>query len=519
MASGRGQGRGGPTGRHSGGKPKGHLIPQARRSHRHRTRSGKRPRDASVVEDKRFFEDGTAVGEDVTTASSAQPTKKVVKVISAFTEMRISLPDAASIADYIRKNHDSKVFQMSKSLNMFLQAVSNRPDSLYVELINSFKSEVAILLERLYALFSIGKVTMSPSAHEFVIRCEQHGARAASWATGVSPLEGKEPSLFTPRELIKRLAAISPVARLHRQIELCHSVEDIATCAKKLQTLVSTVEDNEGGGLDYATRCQLVSKVISKARRLVTVRPATSADHRSSVEPQAEKEETDASEENAPSMSSAMERVIDLTKAEREQFQDLVHITLRVLRKVLAARPTSTVQQPTAKWVLFSKWCTAHDFIREEDSILVKELEQKWEDDLIKQATQLEAVMRLKELATGDEDALLAVVEELWQAGSGAHLFPCSADILSAIGSAANADTISDKAKQHIASRLVSTQAFHTDGSVTLPRRALRFVHAVRAKKELESLKHRQAETEVSAQKAPEKDEVELDVAPDEDSD
>ncbi|KEG06125.1 hypothetical protein DQ04_15791000, partial [Trypanosoma grayi] len=146
----------------------------------------------------------------------------------------------------------------------------------------------------MFELYSARKVSMSPAAHEFVIRCEQNGVRKAEWAAGLTPdgdattaaaaapgaTEGTSPSsvtataraapslmmLLSPRELLKKIAVIDPRGRLERMMEMSTSVVDLQTCARKLQVAVDAADANSNS-FDYATTCQLVSKLVSKARR------------------------------------------------------------------------------------------------------------------------------------------------------------------------------------------------------------------------------------------------------------
>lgn len=410
----------------------------------------------------------------------AQRPRREAKTTSAFTELRAALSDAAAIAAYIREHH-KKGLSEPKTMNTFLQAVSNRPDAVYSELTAAHKAEVAVLLERLFSLFSIGKVPMSPAAQELIIRCEQHGVRKPEWAGEVTTLEGQEPSLFTPRELLKKLSALDPLGRLQRQIELCSSVEDLCVCAKKMRAMFQRgpADGGEEQEIEYAKQCQLLSKILSKARRLVSP-PREKHTGTAPDEQQAEGDGEGAG--NEATVDAEDTGAPQLSKEDRETFCTFTALTVAILQEVLAGRPTSATQQPISKFVHFAHWCSTYDLMTDDDTAIIIGLEDQANADLLAQANQLETVMTLKALTPGDETALQLALDALWTAGKEKHYEPASVDVLSTIATAASANGISDTFKRDVAERLVRTQLALRDNGLQLPRRALRFVNAEQQK-------------------------------------
>lgn len=446
------------------------------------------------------------------------------KTVSAFTVLRTALENAASVAEYVRECHGNAktkkggFFNDAKATNMFLQAVSNQPDTLYAELFGTYKSEVNAILERLFSLFSVSRVAMTPAAHEFLIHCEQHGVRSAEWgASGIKPLEeGAAPSLLLPRDMLKRLIGIEPIPRLQRQIELGSTIADIAKCTSKLDTLQAkadapeededrmlTMEDDDaianptgvpsGADLDYAQRCQVISKIVSKARRLLTVAdkeapvsneavPAPLAGEGGAT---AAPQEGTGAEKSAQPKAKSEPALVPLTAEEREMVRtDIVHKTIEMLLRTLERRPPGSMSTPISKVLHFAEWCLANDLITQVDHDTVGSLKEKTNEDLEAQTVQLETVMKLKELGASDDEGLRAIADQLWAEGEEGRLEPNSLDVLSALAVAATPETISDDVKKVVFDRLVVTQQyFHAKGNpIHVPRRTMRFLNNVRNK-------------------------------------
>ncbi|CCW63847.1 unnamed protein product [Phytomonas sp. EM1] len=397
------------------------------------------------------------------------------------------LEDASRIAAYIQEHVSDKVFHDPKHVNRLLQALSNRPESLYEELMRDFKSEVAFLLEKLLTLYTLNsKTSMTPQAHEFIIRCEQQGVRTAAWAADLQPISGMEPSLLTPRELLKRLSTVDVVGHLQRRIELCAEVDAMSRCVKKMESLFSPPEDGSGGNqITYAIQCQLNSKLISKARRLLTTpgEPAKPETHEMEDNPTALGDP--ATEDDVKPTPGV---IIPLMSEQRDRFKDVVARALRLFQRTLDSTPSGTgTHQPILKWGRFANWCAAHDLIHAADLATVQALEERRNAEMLSQVSQLETVMKLKTLKEGPEEELRTLVDELWRNGGKKCLRPCSLDVLSCLATAASGKYVSQEVKSLIADRLVKTQAFAANpenGEATeriqLPRRALRFVNEQR---------------------------------------
>ncbi|TPP49648.1 hypothetical protein CGC20_19625 [Leishmania donovani] len=443
---------------------------------------------------------------------TAKRAKKDMKPNSNFALLRSTLGDAETIAEYIRDYHASKKFREVKSVNTFLQAVSQRPKAVYVELMSQYKDEVFTTLERLFALYALGKSPMIPPAHEFLIRCEQEGVRKSAWGEGVRTLP-----------LLKKLASLDVVGRLQRLIEMSTSVADIQVCAKKLTALITDAQDDvekdsviptpSAEKFDYAAKCQLISKLLSKARRLVEPtfapppRAAAKGASDTHVEEPAEEATVRSSEqvfggddeeglprtaaEAASSGTSATavdhaalavtQRRVPLTDDEIEGFQAAISAAFHALETVLEQRPPNVTQQPLSKFCKVLEWCKEKGLLAAADERFATLLEQQAENDIAEQANQIETVISLKSLTPGDTAALREVVDQLWEAGGTLCFSPSSMDVLSAIAVAASADDIDADVKRLIADRLVQTQR-HLADTVALPRRALRFVNGERNK-------------------------------------
>ncbi|CCW69928.1 unnamed protein product [Phytomonas sp. Hart1] len=330
---------------------------------------------------------------------------------------------------------------------------------------------------------------MTPSAHEFILRCEQQGVGAADWAADLRPMEGMEPALLSPSGILKRLGAIDPVGHLRRRIELSRDLPGMVACVQEMATLFSTrtAEGSDGGAIPYAIQCQLNCKLISKARRLLT--PPSDSTNRDPAGESADAVEVptpDVEDTNTPG------KIIPLTSEERDQFKDVVSGALALFKSTLHSVSSATgTQQPILKWCRFSSWCSAHDLIHAADLAAIQGLDERRNVEMVSQLSQLETVMKLKTLREGTEEELRALVEELWQNGEGKYLQPYSLDVLSCLATAASAEQVSQGLKSLIADRLVKTQLFFsnpengkTTERIQLPRRALRFVNEQRAKQQ-----------------------------------
>lgn len=572
----RGRGRGFSHGGHDAFRGRGRDWGDARgRGDTGGRGRGNGPREGRGFVPKKFMRHRSLSGKHgshtpLDAERKAKREKKDRKPNSNFALLRSVLGDAETIAEYIRDYHSSEKFREAKSVNTFLQAISQRPKAVYEELMSQYKNEVFTTLERLFALYALGKNPMIPPAHEFLIRCEQEGVRKSAWGEGVRTLpvraaeadaaipaegetEGVAPSpqppapvaplldaevasLLSPRELLKKLASLDAVGRLQRLIEMSRSVADIQVCAKKLTAMVTDAQDDVEKGsvfpstsaekFDYAAKCQLISKLLSKARRLVepTFAPspraaATGASDNHVEEPTEEATvrrneqvcggddeeglpQTAAEAASSGTSATAVDhaapivtrRRVPLTDHEIEGFQAAISLAFHALETVLEQRLPSVTQQPLSKFCKVLEWCKEKGLLAAADERFATLLEQQAEKDIAEQANQIETVISLKSLTAGDTAALREVVDQLWEAGGTQCFSPSSMDVLSAIAVAASVDGIDSDVKGLVADRLVQTQR-HLADTVVLPRRALRFVNDERNKvKQASIAKQLQAE-------------------------
>ncbi|EKG00736.1 hypothetical protein TCSYLVIO_008302 [Trypanosoma cruzi] len=413
------------------------------------------------------------------------------KTHSNFVELRRTLVDAAAVAAFIQEHHDTKLREV-KQVNSFFQALSKCTEDLFIIFCQQHRHQVHLALERMFELYATGRVKILPAAHEFMIRCEQNGVRRMEWAAGlesevhptnsaavstnVSTPTGTEamqkqqqqvplPLLFSPRELLKKLAGIDPRGRLERMIEMSSTLGDIHTCARRLCKAIESEK-----GLEYANKCQLISKIASKARRISATVLLPEPPHLSS--------------DDLATLSGTIDILLSLTQ------------------RALATRPSFTSQQPISKLTHFAKWCDGYGLLGKSQVESVAALEAQATRDLGSQATQLETVMMLKALPSGDEAALRTALDNIWNEKKG-HFEPYSADVLSSIAVLAGAHGISDAFRAQVAGRLMKTQQEQLSRSgADLPRRALRFVNAEQSKEKQESIKRMLAAEEDKRRKA-----------------
>nr|CCC95660.1 unnamed protein product [Trypanosoma congolense IL3000] len=432
-----------------------------------------------------------------------QPVKKV-KTQSGFSDLRHSLVSAAAIAEHIQKNYIDKLHD-SKQVHNFLQALSNCQEAIFAELCENHKREVVLVIERMFEMYSTStpspQVVIPPAAHEFIIRCEKNGVRKSSWASDLESRdniteaseeikkeqEAKDTNavqvapvmLFTPRELIKKIAALDPRGRLERMIEMCATIGDLNSCVQKLRYFVISYQ-NDGEEMDYTACCQLISKLSSKSRRVceALLRGGSSTD--------VDSEAKELSKEDALELDEVLDGLLSTT-------QD-----------VLANRPQSKQHQPISKLTKFVTWCNMHGLLKENGTKYKKigeDLEQQASLCMQAQATQLETVLLLKALQPGDEKAVKEATDKLWCESKGRYE-PCSADVLSSIAVVSGASGISDPLRAQVAQRLVLTQQkLQEERNITqtvLPRRALNFVAAEQSKEKRAAVKRMLAKENIT---------------------
>lgn len=421
------------------------------------------------------------------------------KTHSSFAELRRSLVDASAVAEFIQKNYTGRL-RDPKQLNNFFQALSNRPETIFTEFCGLYKKEVCLMLERMLEVYSTATSTsavpISPAAHEFIIRCEQNGVRRMTWADELTQTNGTQKVekgeegeegvdakasasasgpvpvlLFSPRELIKKVANVEPRGRLERMIEMSTTTADLESCARKLQTVATPAQEGKKN-LEYAAVCRLLSKLASKTRRTceAIIRTATEAG-------------------KLP--------VDDLSALDQ-----VIGTLLAVTQRSFSERPPVVQQHPIAKLSNLVKWCNTHNLLQynaDKYSALVEALEKQSSLELHAQAAQLETVLLLKGLQPGDDAAATETLQKLWNESLGRYE-PCSADVLSSIAVVCRADGISDTLRTRVAQRLVLTQQCvqreRKSNETILPRRALSFVLAEQSKEKRDAVKRMLAKEE-----------------------
>lgn len=329
---------------------------------------------------------------------------------------------------------------------------------MYKVLAEDYKKELYHILFSLYSLCTTAGMTLNFASHEFVIRCEQYGVRKKEWEASLTASGEVDTSLLSPKAMLKQFVEMDVEGRLRRLVELSSTPADLLKCLQKLATQLpetSNGSDEKPAGQSgkqsdkFAEKCQLVSRVLSKIRRV--------------VQPPVEDEE------------------------EAETVRACGHEAVALLQLLVSMKPSNATQNPVDKFVHFAAWAAPLHLIHEEDSKAIEHMQRSSNDSLAQTALQMEAVAVLKSLPPdGDTAALTAVLEEMWEKGSGTHFSPSSSDVLSSIASAANLKAISEEAKDMTAQRLAATHRYLQKAAAAaggppahpLPRRALMFVNA-----------------------------------------
>ncbi|KAG8342078.1 hypothetical protein ERJ75_001352100 [Trypanosoma vivax] len=453
-------------------------------------------------------------GADVCQADShtgEPPVAKKIRTQSQFTELRLSIKNASSVAALIQHNLSTKL-RTPRWVNSFFQAMSNCPEDLFATLCREYKREVCLMLERMLELYTNSggahmQMKMLPAAHEFIIRCEQNGVRKNEWSTDILEkdgategdqtnvtVDGKAPSsqsavdavtpkavpllVLSPRDLIKKIAAIDPRGRLERLIEMSTTVLDLHKCANRLLKKSETAGAESEKSLDYATMCQLIGKLASKARRVCEV----------------------VLRDKGLS-SDALEVPKNCSSEDIETLDAVLESLLIITRHTIARRSPANPKQPVARLGHLVRWCSSHGFIMEGKTQKYQEALQSLDEqaslDLRTLEGQLEAVLILKGLPPGDERAAQKELEKLWNDSLGRY-DPCSVDVLSSIAVVAGADGMSEDFRSLVAKRLMRThkqlESECQDGTARLPRRALNFVLAQQSREKQKIVKRMLAE-------------------------
>eukprot|EP00796_Vickermania_ingenoplastis_P011060 gene11060-7691_t len=461
-----GAGRGGPP--RPPRKPRGHLLPQSHRGHRHRPRAR------------------TPANSTVATVPDAKRHRKEEggDERSSFARLRSEVETPAEVALYLAA-HRREVLRTPKALHTFLSAaLAGRAASFFDDLAKNFKKELFDLLFGLYSMASTGKMPLSPASHEFIIRCEQCGVRDAAWEADLAA-HGVDTSLLTPKAMLKRLGQLDPVGRLQRLLETCATPADLAKCARRLKTRILSPDDDGNPASSsgptsaseetYATNCQLLSKLVSRIRRL-------------GAAPRGATLEAKEPTPDAPSLS--------WDETEMAVARASVSDSMELLEHLLKHRPATSTRSPVSKLLRFVEWAQPLGLSTADDVERVRALQQAEEQALEQTAAQMETVLAIKSVPPGDEAALTEVLDRLWNSGDLKSFRPWSPDVLSCIATAAAAEGISSALQATTARRLTATQAaLQAAGDKRqLPRRALRFVQSVtQAEKQVDMAKRIEA--------------------------
>ncbi len=375
-------------------------------------------------------------------------------MISQFATMFAALKDAASIAARIRETHNAQLRQ-PKELNSLLQVLSSKPSELYADLFENYKAEVVVLLERLCEQGSAKNGAVQPQGHEFVIRCEQHGLKKAAWSEGVSPLPSTAAPLLTPKAMLKKISAVDPQGKMIRRIEMCKSMEDLASAAARITA--------EGYADLVPSDSQAIafSRLVSKGRRLVETEMKTLKLEKASGVPGA---------------------------------RDAVAAVMEAAEELQRHRATSAGARPLSKLEHFVQWVTAQGLL--DDVAVAESIVESNRVTLEAQTSQLEAVVQLKS-AGADEAQFDEVLRSLWSKAD-QSLSISTPDVLSALAVAAA--QMPDNVRDRVVDMLTLTAKKRLAGT-QLPRRALNFI-ANERRRHQQATKRPREEGEDAAQDA-----------------
>ncbi|CUG92056.1 Hypothetical protein, putative [Bodo saltans] len=458
--------------------------------------------------------------------------KKSAKTTSVFHDLLVSLPDATAIAAYVRENR-STTLRLSKELNRFLQAISGRADDVYDALFSNHKAEVVAILERLVDQSSGKAAQVLPPAHEWAIRCEEHGVKKATWLQDseesgkaekvlIKLLDGDASQLLLqPKEMLSKITAIDAQGYLLRRIELSATPKALSKAAKLVRL---AVDDESFTGSQQQRTTQLsiaLGRMISKTRRVLerilhsyqgtSATPATTA--------AADDEESAAAAEVEEKVSStaatpATAEDIEEAKTACTTVLEIAKHTIDVLRTRTAGIDSTTstpvTPLPVSKLRHLAEWAKTNGLLEEHLDNLVGDLSEQTNDHILQQAEQLETVMNIKAATTESTltellDSLIVVAaskksnkkvnvsddesddedEQPTGTSSSPPLRIRSADVLSSLAVSASGAEISAALKARVAEVLVATLRVMGEGA-QLPRRAHTFVAAENNKKRQE---------------------------------
>jgi hypothetical protein len=544
---GRGGGRGGNHNRH-GKRGLAHFQPSeggdagGRGGRGGRGGSFRRRRHPFVEKGERapLPEDGSAIVQNITEdhaptdqrlVNAAKDAKrKSIKTTSVFHDLLTSLPDAAAIAAFVRGNR-STTLRLSKELNRFLQAISGRADDVYDTLFSNHKAEVVALLERLVDQSSGKAAQVLPPAHEWVIRCEEHGVKKASWMQDsndekalIKLLDGDASQLLLqPKEMLTKITSADAQGYLLRRIELSATPKALAKAANLVR---SAVDDESFTGPQQQRTTQMsiaLGRLISKSRRVLeailhSYQGTSSTDAETATSTAEDNEESAAAEKDAPappanSAAPATAEDIEEAKSVCTVVLETAKHTIDVLRARTAGIDSTTstpvTPLPVSKLKHLAEWAKTHGLLEEHLDNLVGDLAEQSTDHMSQQAEQLETVMNIKAATTEVTltellDSILVAAaaskkkkpnaisdseDEEGQPSAASSSTPPlrirSADVLSSLAVSASGADISAALKARVAEVLVATLRVMGDGA-QLPRRAHTFVAAENNKKRQE---------------------------------
>lgn len=371
-------------------------------------------------------------------------------------------------------------------------------------------------------------ILLRPSSHEFLIQLEKHGVCHSSWEASLNaPPYNVDTSLLSPKAMLKQLAALDPFARLQRWIELSHTPEDLHVCGEKMQAFwmeeftqsqfqqkqqqeeeeVRKQAEEEGGkagceseaseqwssssplgkrsgvshpaggggslslkeekkrGGDYESRCMLLSKWVSKMRRVAdstTVVEAAAEGETTTEEIEGEgvsekplsiteekKMENEDSmqpsspgvapcshdedglngkvdkddEEKSKSRAEKVPQYLCWSKAQRQLMKDSFSMAVEWLGRIMNVSQAGAnggswvmhLRSPTGKLLRYAEWASLLKLVRIRDVEKLRTLDDTAKESLSQTVLQMELVSQIKEIPPGDSEALQRLLDKLWE--------------------------------------------------------------------------------------------------------
>lgn len=401
---------------------------------------------------------------------------------SDFSVLFRTLIDAPSIATYISQQHNNDLRNI-KSMNNFLQSISQRPNQLYDELMANHKAEVAIVLERLLECLqgrsttatssggaaptgshSSTSQTMTPAAHEWVIRCRQGGVGRKAWEVDVTPLPDAVQGTMSTRQILKALIAFDNKGHLTRIVEL-------ATNADRLLDAISTLANDDTASNNE--KIVVLTRLLSKARGLLdgTEEDEDEKPKKADTKDVTRKPKAERRAQKLRETQGLQEKISE--EQSKEIVKQLLDLSYDIFVRGKAAA--------TGKYTKFAEWAIKKSLVSEDYKQVIERIEAESQQALLGQANNLELLLNLK---SGDvtQEEFVKVLDSLTDAEK--NCFTTNGvDVLSAIAVTANKFAESRDLMDSIVDRFVNTHK-EAQGTLQLPRRVMTFIAAQRQKKE-----------------------------------